>query len=160
VITIDKKRTRLSGDESWSRLAFIVGIGLCAALLKMLDPLTAQRWLPLSCGAVTGVPCIFCGTTRAVHYLLNGDFSRAVYFNWIAFPLAALVLSAIAISACEVVAQTRFIRFATVRVTPRAIGIALAALSLVWGFQVWLAISQHKTELLNSHGPLYALLVR
>jgi hypothetical protein len=31
---------------------------------------------------------------------------------------------------------------------------------LLWTLQVYLAVSQHKHELLNSRGPLYALFVR
>ena len=36
----------------------------------------------------------------------------------------------------------------------------LAALLALWSLQVYLAVSQHKTELLNPNGPLYALFVR
>ena len=51
------------------------------------------------------------------------------------------------------------VRFTVVRVTPRIIAVSLVTLLLVWTLQVWLAVSQHKRELLNPRGPLYALLV-
>jgi hypothetical protein len=47
-----------------------------------------------------------------------------------------------------------------VRVTPRSIAVSLVVLVIAWMFQVWLAVSQHKSELLNPRGPLYTLLVR
>jgi len=125
----------------------------------MFDPVNAHGWLPLSCGAVTGVPCIFCGTTRALHCLLSGDLSRALYFNWIAFPVATLAVITFALGLYELVSGRRMVRFTVVRVTPRIIAVSLVTLLLVWTLQVWLAVSQHKRELLNPRGPLYALLV-
>lgn len=98
--------------------------------------------------------------TRALHCLLGGDFSRALYFNWIAFPVAAAALLVVAVSACELGLRRRVVRFTLFRVTPRVIAVSLAALLLVWSFQVWLAVWQHKTELLNPRGPLYPLLVK
>ena len=36
----------------------------------------------------------------------------------------------------------------------------LTTLLLLWFLQVYLAVSQHKAELLNPKGPLYSLVVR
>jgi hypothetical protein len=35
-----------------------------------------------------------------------------------------------------------------------------AGLILLWAFQVYLAVSQHKSELLNPNGPLYWFVVK
>src|SRR2546430_11615036 len=70
------------------RFAFIVSASAALLLLRCIDPVLAGSWLPFhpSCGAITGLPCIFCGMTRALHLLLNGDFIGAIYFNWLSFP--------------------------------------------------------------------------
>lgn len=160
MIALDQSQTRLLRRETQFRVFAIAAITTSAALLRAFDPVNAHPWFPLSCGAMTGLPCIFCGTTRALHYLLNGDFSRALYFNWIAFPVAALALVVGLIAGCEVILRQRLVGLRTVRVTPRAIALALVVLAVAWSFQVWLAVSQQKTELLNPRGPLYALFVR
>jgi hypothetical protein len=145
-----------------ARLAFILGGSAILLLLRWIDPVVAGRWLPFhtSCGAVTGLPCIFCGMTRALHLLLNGDFSGAIYFNWLAFPVLAVVVFLIALFAIEV-AQRRVIwRLGVVLpMTWRRLTVLGLGLLLLWTLQAYLAVSQHTHELLNSRGPLYSLFV-
>jgi Protein of unknown function (DUF2752) len=145
------------------RFAFILCASVALLLGRWIDPVVAGSWLPFhaSCGAITGLPCIFCGMTRALHLLLNGDFVGAIYFNWLAFPLLAVVIFLIALFAIEV-AQRRVIwRLSVVLpMTRRRLTIIVLGLLLLWTLQAYLAVSQHKYELLNSHGPLYALFVR
>ncbi|MFL6583373.1 MAG: DUF2752 domain-containing protein [Chthoniobacterales bacterium] len=143
------------------RVIAIGGIGALAILLRAVDPSSAPH-LPgfaTSCGAITGVPCVFCGATRALHFLLNGDLSRALYFNWLSFPVAALSVLASVVWLAELAGGRQIVR-ARLHLAPRSIPIALAALLALWSLQVYLAVSQHKTELLNPNGPLYALFVR
>src|SRR6059058_6626673 len=93
-----------------ARLAFILGATTVLLILRWIDPVVAGRWLPFhtSCGAITGLPCIFCGMTRALHLLLNGDFAGAIYFNWLAFPFMAVLIFLITLFAIEM-AQRRVI---------------------------------------------------
>ena len=146
-----------------ARLAFILGGSAILMLLRWIDPVVAGRWLPFhtSCGAITGLPCIFCGMTRALHFLLNGDFSGAIYFNWLAFPILAVVIFLIALFAIELL-QCRVIwRLGVVLpMTRRRLTVLGLGLLLLWTLQAYLAVSQHKHELLNSRGPLYVLFVR
>lgn len=53
------------------------------------------HWLlPVSCPYVlmTGLPCAGCGMTRAVIFVLTGQFARAFYMNPMAFPLVLFAL--------------------------------------------------------------------
>ena len=88
------KNTSLSPRGCVRRLIAVVTLATILLLVRATDPVVAGTWLPFhtSCGAVTGLPCIFCGMTRALHFLLKGDFARALYFNWLAFPLIAAVI--------------------------------------------------------------------
>jgi hypothetical protein len=127
----------------------------------MVDPQMA-KWLPfpMSCSAITGVPCIFCGMSRALHLLLNGQFSRALYFNWLAFPFLAMVGLVIALLAIEIVQRRRILNINILPATPQRLTIIGLSVVVLWMLQVFLAVSQHKQELLNPRGPLYALFVR
>src|SRR5204862_3850599 len=87
-----------------ARLAFILGATTVLLILRWIDPVVAGRWLPFhtSCGAITGLPCIFCGMTRALLLLLNGEFSGAIYFNWLAFPFLGAIVFLVAIFLVEI----------------------------------------------------------
>src|SRR5437762_4289029 len=143
------------------RRAFVLGATAVLLILRWIDPVVAGRWLPFhtSCGAITGLPCIFCGMTRALHLLLNGNFVGAIYFNWLAFPFLAAVIFLIALFAIEIARRRVIWRSSVVlSMTQRLTAFGLGVL-LLWTLQAYLAVSQHKHELLNSRGPLYALFV-
>ncbi len=136
---------------------------LPAALLALVPPGAVPSWFPFatSCGAVTGLPCIFCGTTRALQHLLHGDFSSALYYNWLSYPLLAAACAFYLCSALELCFRRNLLAaLPRPRLGGRSLGALAAGFLLLWCFQVYLAVSQHKTELLNPRGPLYSLVVR
>ena len=144
------------------RFAFIMSALAALLLLRWIDPVVAGSWLPFhpSCGAITGLPCIFCGMTRALHLLLNGNFVGAIYFNWLAFPFLGSVIFLIALFAIEIARRRVIWRSSVVlSMTRRRLTVFGLGVLLLWTLQAYLAISQHKYELLNSRGPLYALFV-
>ena len=145
--------------RSIGSVSLIVALFLCRAI----DPAAVSNWVPLptSCGAITGLPCIFCGLTRALHLLLNGHFGGALYFNWLAFPFLIAVIALIALLIIELVTNRPWadLRVAT-RVNARRLTFVLATAVALWIFQAYLAVSHHKHELLNPRGPLYALFVK
>src|SRR5438067_4371273 len=138
-----------------ARLAFILGATTVLLILRWIDPVVAGSWLPFhaSCGAITGLPCIFCGMTRALHLLLNGDFAGAIYFNWLAFPFVAVLIFLITLFAIEM-AQRRVIwrLCAVLPMTRRRLTVLGLGLLLLWAWQAYLAVSHHKHELLNPRG--------
>lgn len=144
------------------RAAFLASgvIGLIA--LRLVNPENFRMGvLPISCGAVTGLPCIFCGLTRALHHLLNGHFERALYFNWLAFPAVGLVSWIATLFVIELSLRRQIM--ALVRPVHLTRGFAVKAAALLvslWLLQVYLAVSQHKPELLNPNGAFYAAFVR
>ena len=151
-----------SGQRKW-RIVWLVSLPVALAALAWIKPGSLPPWLPLatSCGAITGLPCIFCGMTRGLHHLLHGELGRALYYNWLAFPLLATALALFLVNALELLLGRNLLaRVPRVRLTRRSVAGLLAGLVLLWSLQVYLAVSQHKTELLNPHGPLYSLVVR
>jgi hypothetical protein len=128
----------------------------------MIDPATWNAWVPIptSCGAITGLPCIFCGLTRGLHCLVHGEIAQAVYYNWLSIPI---LLGACLLLVCNALELAFDVNLLARLPRPRTSRIAgtsyLAGLALLWVLQVYLAVSQHKSELLNPHGPLYSLVV-
>jgi hypothetical protein len=145
------------------RFAFIMSASAALLLLRCIDPVVAGSWLPFhpSCGAITGLPCIFCGMTRALHLLLNGDFIGAIYFNWLTFPFLGAVIFLIVLFAIEIAKRRVIWRLRVIwPLTRRGLTVFGLGLLLLWTLQTYLAVSQHKHELLNTRGPLYVLFVR
>jgi len=99
--------------------------------------------------------------TRALHFLLNGDFARALYFNWLAFPLVAGIICVSVLLALEIALQRKLLDlYLVMPISSRQLAIILAILTALWSTQAYLAVSQRKRELLNPRGPLYALFVK
>jgi hypothetical protein len=56
-------------------------IGACTALLLRIAPHAVQRFSFCPLRAVTGVPCLSCGGTRAALALCRGDLAAALRAN-------------------------------------------------------------------------------
>ena len=78
------------------RLGLAVSIPLVLGFIAL--PPVGRHPPFLFCGfhAASGLPCLFCGGTRAVRAILRGDLREAVYLNAIAFPALAIVAAQIA----------------------------------------------------------------
>src|SRR5205085_6595639 len=151
-----RNNTTLGHSDSYPcrlgpRFAFIVSASAALLLLRCIDPVLADSWLPFhpSCGAITGLPCIFCGMTRALHLLLNGDFIAAIYFNWLAFPFLGAIVFLLALFAIEI-AKRRVIWNLNVvlSMTRRRLMVCRLGLLLLWTLHAYLAISPQSHELL------------
>ncbi len=148
---------RLSPAQAFSRTAVLAMLMSGSFALRAIDP-ASLSWFPLrtSCGAATGLPCIFCGMTRALQHLLNGNVSEALYFNWLALPFTAIALAFAAKIAAELFLMRKMqLAFPSVRFTPRVAALGVACLLALWLLQVSLAVTLHKHELLNPNGILY-----
>lgn len=158
----DRSAPRLASFEKSWRTLYLALLPVALFALASLRPGSIPPWFPFptSCGAVTGLPCIFCGTTRAVYHLLHGEFGSALYYNWLAYPLVAGALVLALTNALELLLDRNFLVYLPrPRLTRVSLGALAAGFVLLWCFQVYLAVSQHKTELLNPRGALYSLVV-
>ena len=163
MVFVNRGYTPLSSQRRVRRLIALAVLAATLLLLRAIDPAAAGAWLPFhpSCGAVSGLPCIFCGMTRALHFLLTGDFARALYFNWLAFPLVAGIICASVLLTLETALQRKLLDLHLVKpISSRLLAILLAMLTALWSMQAYLAVSQRKHELLNPRGPLYGLFVK
>jgi hypothetical protein len=151
----------LSRAGAWARWLFIFGSLTGLLLLRWFDPQVLAAWLPVhtSCGAVTGLPCVFCGMTRALHLLLNGNLARAFYFNWLVFPFLGAVLFLVFLFLLELRWHRKFCNW-RIRMTALRLTLLAGGVIALWILQASLAVAQHKQELLNPQGLLYSYFVR
>ncbi|HEX8679137.1 MAG TPA: DUF2752 domain-containing protein [Chthoniobacterales bacterium] len=149
----------LTLGDRWWRMGVLAAFTCVAFGLRAVEPGT-PGWLPVrtSCGAISGLPCLFCGMTRAMHHLLNAEFGRALYLNWLVLPLAVAGFVMSAKLAAEITLGRRFsLALPRVSLTPRSTAAALVMLFALWAVQASLAIAFRKHELLNPNGLLYSL---
>ncbi|MEO8044079.1 MAG: DUF2752 domain-containing protein, partial [Spartobacteria bacterium] len=76
-----KTPTALTPVALRTRALYLLLLPVALFALAAIRPGSLPAWFPFatSCGAVTGLPCIFCGVTRAMYHLLHGEFARALY---------------------------------------------------------------------------------
>ena len=103
--------------------------------------------------------------TRALHLLLTGDFGGALYFNWLAFPFLGAVVFLVVLCIVEIASGRMIVKwnawpFRGTPITARRLMMIGLSLFVLWTAQIYLAVFQHKHELLNPRGPLYMLFVR
>jgi hypothetical protein len=77
-------------------LGFPAVLAAGCLLLYHLDPVAGRGLMPCLFYQLTGINCIGCGTTRALHALLHGDLAAAASYNifmlvWLPLPAYALL---------------------------------------------------------------------
>ena len=138
-------------------------LGLAASILLLLGyvalPPMGRHPTFLLCGfhAASGLPCLFCGGTRAARAILHGNLREALYFNALAFPALALVAGAFVVLLVEAASgrplalrQTLFRHLN--RFVPALIALALGW----WVFHIYTALRTPKPELVDFRNPIAA----
>ncbi len=81
-------------DWPWWSVALVVGWGGLVATAVYLEQRTGHEVSLCLFRRITGLPCLTCGSTRAVLSLGAGDLAQALAHN----PLVMLVLTLVALS--------------------------------------------------------------
>ena len=144
-------------EGRWLRLGLAASIPLVLIFMALSVP---GRHLPfLTCGfyAASGLPCLFCGGTRAARAILHGDLHSALYLNALAFPALAAIAGAFVALILEAATgrplALRIILFRKLnRFVPPLIALALAW----WVFHIYTALRTPKPELVNFRNPIAA----
>lgn len=150
---------RLAPEARWLRFGLALAMILVLLSLAFLksDRRVTLPALPCAFHAVSGLPCLFCGGTRAVCAILDGNPRAALRLNILAFPalallaisLLALVVEAVSgrpLAPWEVVLR-RLNRFAPILILPALVW---------WMFHIYSALRTPKPELVDFRNPIAA----
>jgi hypothetical protein len=103
----------------------------------------------------TGLPCPFCGGTRATHFLLHGDWGQSLYYNWLAIPSLAAGLGLVLIMTLELLKGRQYLFIP--HFSRQRLFWGLAFIAIIWAFHVYDALTTPKPELLNIEGLYFKL---
>jgi hypothetical protein len=145
----DQRKSRASAA------AIIVAMLVGASLLPLTPP-PKFPGLPLCVlKSATGLPCPFCGATRATQALLRGDLSRALYLNVAALPAVITFVTAAIVLGLEAMRGRAFGDWDALLRRLRSILPILAALLCVyWVLHVVNALRAPKSELVDLRNPI------
>jgi hypothetical protein len=105
---------------------------------------------------VVGIPCPFCGVTRGAHLVLQGEWSRAVYYNMLSFAVIGGGVSLCLLWLLEIIRGKEL--YAVQRMLLVLLGkwkFLLGGLAGYWILHLYLAWSYQKWELLNPEAVLF-----
>ncbi len=141
----------------WLRLGLAAGIFLTLAFLALPHPESRLPILPCAFHAISGLPCLFCGGTRAVCAILHGDVHLALYLNAIAFPALGLIAVILLILLIEAAAGRTLAPWEKLlsRIGPFAPVMILIGVAW-WLPHIYLALSTPKPELVDFRNPIAA----
>ena len=153
--------SELPASARWLRVGLAAGGLLFFAALACVGRIPVANAHPMPCAfrAVSGLPCLFCGGTRAARAIIAGDCARATYLNPLAFPALLAAGGAIVVLAIEAAAGIKL--WNPERVFPKNRWFAWAVLLLAlawWVFHVGAALAKPKPELVDLKKPLAARL--
>ncbi len=153
----------LFARERWLRLGAALALLAGLAVLAVIEPRGQPPFPTLPCGfrGTTGLPCAFCGGTRAAHALLNGDLSRTLDLNALAIPAVLLVVIATAILLFEAARGRRLTAWPVFgRRVARFLPVFLLLMVGWWIPHIVVALKKPNTELVDLKNPVAAELRR
>ena len=154
-------KTEMEPGSRWVRAGLAAGLAAVFAIVIALPPLLKAPSLAWPCGFhfLTGLPCLFCGGTRAVRALGHGQWELAAYLNPLAFPAAALGLLLVGLLALEAATGRRAIRWEAWLVKFQRWAPLLLALAFAWWLpHILMALEKPKSELVDLRNPVAATL--
>jgi hypothetical protein len=138
----------------WAVLG-VMALGLAVLALKALGwPVPI---LPCGFRAVSGLPCVMCGGTRAASALVVGDWKQALEWNALAFPVLAAMGFAAAVCLIELLRGRALIDWSQFQKWPARFLIPGLGLLLVWWiFHVREALKNPESGLADRTKPVAA----
>jgi hypothetical protein len=140
---------------SSQRLLRVVLIA-CAALAVCL-PVLKDLLPSLPCGfkGLTGLPCLFCGGTRAATAALHGDFEYSLYLNALSIPVLAAIMLLASVCAWEILRGRPIAQWQTIsRPCIKFLPLVLVLLLAWWSLHMVSALRTPKPELVDPDKPI------
>lgn len=150
---------RIAPEGRWLRFGLALAMVLVLLSLAFLrsERRVTLPALPCAFHSISGLPCLFCGGTRAACAILDGNPRAALRLNILAFPALALLSTTLvallveAASGRPLAPWEAFLRRMN-RLAPILIVPALAW----WMFHIYSALRTPKPELVDFRNPIAA----
>jgi hypothetical protein len=144
----------LTRRERFFRVAAVALLGIFLAIFAAFPRLNPFSF----CGfnVLTGLPCPFCGGTRAARALLRGDWATALYLNPLAIGLFAFALAFVLITILEAALGRALADWNHLwdRSYRRILIVFLAGVLIWWPIHLSSALRKPKPELVDLHNPV------
>ncbi|HEY5769200.1 MAG TPA: DUF2752 domain-containing protein [Terrimicrobium sp.] len=148
-LRLDQRKSRASAA------AIIVAALVGAALLPLGAPPEFPGLPRCLLKGATGLPCPFCGGTRAAQALLRGDLSRSLYFNVAALPAVLAFVTAALVLGWEAMRGRALGDWdALMRRVRTLLPILAALLCAYWLVHLGSALRSRKSELVDLRNPI------
>ncbi|MDX2080542.1 MAG: DUF2752 domain-containing protein [Terrimicrobiaceae bacterium] len=155
------KRPPLLGYERWIRAGIVGAVLLVGGLSAWLGPTNWPPRLPCGFRSLTGLPCLFCGGSRAAAAVMHGDIAGAFEWNAFAMFLFAALGIVVVLLAGEALTGGRLFPWQAAGGFLRGV-IPVIVLGLVvwWGFHVFRGLIADHAELVDAGHPIGGALRR
>lgn len=148
---------RIAREGRWLRFGLAAGIALSLVFLALSAPGRKPAFFLCGFHSMSGLPCLFCGGTRAVRAILHGDMRSALYLNALAFPALALVAAAALALLAEAASARPLVPWdGGFRKFGRAVPLLLVPALAWWMIHMYSALRVPKPELVDLRNPIAA----
>lgn len=135
------------------------GLAVGVVLVLLVPGLLGFRLPFLPCGfhAMTGLPCLFCGGTRAAAAILHGQWSVALYLNVLAFPAVLAIGGMVVVLLVEALRGRCLAPWGDLGRRLGRFAPLLILLGVLWWIpHLYLALRTPKPELVDLKNPIAA----
>lgn len=128
-------------------------LAVCLPVLKNLLPSIPS--LPCGFKALTGLPCLFCGGTRAATAALHGDFEYSFYLNALSIPVLFAIMLLASVCAWEILRGRPIAHWHTIsQPCIKFLPLVLVLLLAWWSLHMVSALRTPKPELVDPNKPI------
>lgn len=150
---------RLRAQSRWLRAGLAIALLLAVLSLAFLhsERRFSLSMFPCAFHSISGLPCLFCGGTRAVSAILGGNPQAAVYLNVLAFPVLALAGLVVCVFLIEAAAGRLIGPWEKMfRKLNRLAPLLLLPAVAWWWIHIYSALKTPKPELVDLRNPIAA----
>jgi hypothetical protein len=144
----------LSWESRLTRAVVVMALGIFLTLFAVFPRLLSFAF----CGfhRLTGLPCPFCGGTRAARAILQGDFLLALYLNPLAFGVLIFLGVFCGIAVIEALRGQSMADWQALWNRRHRIVLVLLVVGVLlwWPVHLFSALRKPKTELVNLRNPV------
>ncbi len=149
----------LTPRQRFLRVVLLACAALAACLPVLKNLLPSIPSVPCGFKALTGLPCLFCGGTRAASAALCGEFEYSLYLNALSIPVLVAIMLLASLSAWEILRGRPLAHWQSIsQLCIKFLPLVLVLLLAWWSLHMISALRTPKLELVDPDKPIAARL--